>query len=167
MIGDDMLWGGERTREVDLTGKVAIVTGSGCGLGLAYAKQLALAGAQVLVNDVDAEVAEAAVALKPYIDAGRDGGVMPPFARRALGFGTAQDAAGLVAFLASDAAAEITGQAIGIGGDRLSLWSHPEQIVAAYADGGWTPDAIAEVWPTVFAPKTQTVGEQLPEPTAT
>lgn len=301
---------------MNLEGKVAIVTGSGRGLGLAYAKRLAVAGAQVLVNDIDAEVANEAVneiraaggiavaevaaigsseaaqqlidravnefggvdilvsnagvlrdkvlwkmtdddfdsviavhlrgtfacaraaairmreqgrggrliligspagqrgnfgqtnysaakaaivgmtrtwamelsraaitvnavvpvaatamtetipALKHYVDMARQGDPMPPFARRALGFGTAEDAAGLVAFLASDAAGEITGQAIGIGGDRLSLWSHPEQIVAAYADGGWTADAIAEAWPTVFEPRLQSVGEQLPEPAA-
>jgi NAD(P)-dependent dehydrogenase (short-subunit alcohol dehydrogenase family) len=47
---------------VDLTGKVAVVTGSGRGLGLAYATELARRGAAVVVNDVEAAVAEAAVA---------------------------------------------------------------------------------------------------------
>ena len=45
---------------MDLNGKVAIVTGSGRGLGLAYARGLAAAGARVVVNDVDAGTAEAA-----------------------------------------------------------------------------------------------------------
>jgi NAD(P)-dependent dehydrogenase (short-subunit alcohol dehydrogenase family) len=91
---------------------------------------------------------------------------MPPFARKALAFGAPEDAAGLVAFLASDAAAGITGQAIGVGGDRLSLWSHPQQVAAAYADGGWSADAIAEAWPTTLGAEPQTVGENLPEPPA-
>ncbi|MER6926390.1 SDR family NAD(P)-dependent oxidoreductase, partial [Streptomyces spiralis] len=46
---------------MDLSGKVAVVTGSGRGLGLAYARALAAAGASVVVNDVDAEASEAAV----------------------------------------------------------------------------------------------------------
>ncbi|MEU6644889.1 SDR family NAD(P)-dependent oxidoreductase [Saccharomonospora sp. NPDC046836] len=299
---------------MDLSGKVAIVTGSGRGLGLAYAKELAAAGARVVVNDVDAETAEAAAkeigaaggtavaevaavgsteaaealvsravtefgrldvlvtnagvlrdrvlwkmsdddfdtvinvhlrgtftcaraavqhmreqgeggrlilvgspagqrgnfgqtnysaakagiaafartwsmelaragitvnaiipvaatamtetipALKGYVDALRNGEPMPPFARKALAFGSPEDAAGLVAFLASDAAAEVTGQAIGIGGDRLSLWSHPQQVAAAYADGGWSADAIAQVWSTTVGAEPQSVGEKLPEP---
>jgi NAD(P)-dependent dehydrogenase (short-subunit alcohol dehydrogenase family) len=98
-------------------------------------------------------------ALKPYVDALRAGEPMPPFARRALAFGAPEDAAGLVAFLASDAAADVTGQAIGIGGDRLSLWSHPKQVATAYAEGGWSADAIAEAWPATVGAEPQTVGE--------
>ena len=46
---------------MSLSGKVAIVTGSGRGLGLAYARELARQGAAVVINDVDAEVAAEAV----------------------------------------------------------------------------------------------------------
>ncbi|HEU4895260.1 MAG TPA: SDR family NAD(P)-dependent oxidoreductase, partial [Acidimicrobiia bacterium] len=45
---------------MDISGKVAIVTGSGQGLGLAYASALSAAGAAVVVNDVDDERAGAA-----------------------------------------------------------------------------------------------------------
>jgi NAD(P)-dependent dehydrogenase (short-subunit alcohol dehydrogenase family) len=47
---------------MDITGKVAVVTGSGQGLGLAYASALAASGAAVVVNDVDDERAGAAAA---------------------------------------------------------------------------------------------------------
>jgi NAD(P)-dependent dehydrogenase (short-subunit alcohol dehydrogenase family) len=46
---------------VNLSGKVAVVTGSGRGLGPAYATELARSGAAVGINDVDAVAAEAAV----------------------------------------------------------------------------------------------------------
>src|SRR4051795_6998927 len=46
---------------MSLAGKVAVVTGSGRGLGLAYATELARRGAAVVINDVDAEFARAAV----------------------------------------------------------------------------------------------------------
>ena len=40
-------------QHMDITGKVAVVTGAGQGLGLAYAIALAEAGAAVVVNDVE------------------------------------------------------------------------------------------------------------------
>lgn len=127
-----------------------------------------LARADITVNAIIPVAATAMTetipALKGYVDALRAGEPMPPFARRALAFGSPEDAAGLVAFLASDAAGEITGQCVGIGGDRLSLWSHPQHVAAAYANGGWSADAIDEAWPTTLGTQLQTVGEQLPEP---
>ena len=45
-----------------LNGKVAIVTGGGRGIGAATAARLAAEGAAVVVNDIDAEPAEATVA---------------------------------------------------------------------------------------------------------
>lgn len=47
---------------MSLQGKVAIVTGSGRGLGLAYAQELARQGASVIINDVDDATAAEAVA---------------------------------------------------------------------------------------------------------
>ncbi|WP_306311870.1 SDR family NAD(P)-dependent oxidoreductase [Streptomyces hydrogenans] len=298
---------------VDLTGKVAVVTGSGRGLGLAYARSLAAAGAAVVVNDVDAEAAAAAVkeiteaggravaevvpvgsteaaealvgravdsfgridtmvtnagvlrdrvlwkmtdedfdtvvqvhlrgtftcvraavermreqgdggrivvagspagqrgnfgqtnyaaakagiaamvrtwamelgragitanavipvaatamtktipVFAPHIEAlEQDGTPFPDSLRKGEGFGTAEDVAGLVAFLASDASAGVTGQCIGIGGDKLALWSHPQEIAVAYADGGWSADAIAAAWPVSVGRAPETYGIPAP-----
>jgi NAD(P)-dependent dehydrogenase (short-subunit alcohol dehydrogenase family) len=102
--------------------------------------------------------------LAPYVTALRDGDPLPPFARRELGFGSPDDAAGLVAFLASDAAAGVTGQAVGIGGDRLALWSHPAEIAVEFADGGWSAEAVAAAWPGTFAPHQQPFGQHVPAP---
>jgi 3-oxoacyl-[acyl-carrier protein] reductase len=138
-------------------------------VGMVRTWALELARAQITVNAIVPVAAtpmtETIPFLKPYIDALQAGEPLPPFARQELGFGSPEDAAGLVAFLASDAAAGITGQAIGIGGDRLALWSHPHELVVELAEGtGWSPDAIANIWAERFAPAQQRVGQQFPEP---
>jgi 3-oxoacyl-[acyl-carrier protein] reductase len=89
---------------------------------------------------------------------GRD--EFPPEVRREHALGTPDDCAPLVVYLASDAAAGVTGQALGIGGDRLSLYSHPSEIAHELRDGGWTADAIAEA---VAAFEAQPFGVRLPE----
>ena len=71
------------------------------------------------------EMTKTIPAFEPLIEESRPASRCPAWLRRDEGLGTAEDAAGLVVFLASDAARGITGQAIGIGGDRLALWSHP------------------------------------------
>ena len=43
----------------NLAGKTALVTGAGRGIGAACAAKLAAAGARVMINDIDADVAEA------------------------------------------------------------------------------------------------------------
>ena len=47
---------------VSLDGKVAVVTGAGRGIGLAIARRLTEAGANVLLGDVDVPAAEASAA---------------------------------------------------------------------------------------------------------
>lgn len=138
-------------------------------VGMVRTWSMELARANITVNAVIPVAAtgmtETMPFLKPYVDALAAGEPIPQFARQELGFGAPEDAAGLVAFLASDDAAGITGQAIGIGGDRLALWTHPVEAVVEFADGtGWSADAIAKAWPASFADSQQSVGQQLPEP---
>jgi NAD(P)-dependent dehydrogenase (short-subunit alcohol dehydrogenase family) len=87
---------------------------------------------------------------------------LPAALRQGEGLGTPQDAAGLVVFLASAAAAGVTGQCIGIGGDKLALWSHPEEVAVAYAVGGWTADALAAAYPVSVGRHRQPVGIPAP-----
>jgi NAD(P)-dependent dehydrogenase (short-subunit alcohol dehydrogenase family) len=138
-------------------------------VGMVRTWSLELARAGVTVNAVIPVAATAMTEtvpfLRPYVEALAAGQPLPPYARRELGFGPPQDAAGLVVFLASDESAGITGQAIGIGGDRLALWTHPAEVAVAFADGdGWSADAIAEAWPSSFAPHQQSAGQNFPEP---
>ena len=125
-----------------------------------------LARANITVNAVVPVAATAMTetipALAPYVAAHRDGEGFPDFLRKGEGFGTAEDCAALVAFLASAAAREITGQCVGIGGDRLALWSHPREVAVAFADGGWTPEAIATAWPSTVGREPESVGIPAP-----
>ncbi|RYY97923.1 MAG: SDR family oxidoreductase [Comamonadaceae bacterium] len=94
--------------------------------------------------------------LAQYADQVARGEGLPAEVRQG-GLGLPEDVAPLLVFLASQQARHITGQCIGIGGDKLSLWSHPGEIRAAYSDGGWSADQIARVWRT-------SIGANLPRP---
>jgi len=48
------------------------------------------------------------------------------------------------AFLASDAATDVTGVTVYAGGDRVAIYSDPEPVRQAIRPGGWTPEALAE-----------------------
>jgi NAD(P)-dependent dehydrogenase (short-subunit alcohol dehydrogenase family) len=138
-------------------------------VGMARTLSLELAKAKITANAVipiaATPMTETIPAFAPYIQAWRERGEpLPSWLRKAEGFGTPEDAAALVVFLASDAAADVTGQAIGIGGDRLSLWSHPKEAAVAFADNGWTPDAIAETWASSIGRQPESVG--IPPPKA-
>jgi 3-oxoacyl-[acyl-carrier protein] reductase len=96
-------------------------------------------------------------------EAERTGDPLPDWLRKDEGLGTVEDVAGLVVYLASDASAGVTGQAIGIGGDKLALWSHPQEKAVAYADGGWSADAIAASWDTGVGAEPETYGIPAPK----
>ncbi|RXZ67727.1 SDR family oxidoreductase [Agromyces albus] len=135
-------------------------------VGMVRTWALELKRAGITANAVIPVAATAMTATVPYfaaaVEADAKGEPMPAFFRHDLGFGTSDDVAGLIAYLASDAAAGVTGQALGVGGDRLQLWSHPEPVVTAYREGGWTYDALAADFDTEFGGELQSVGESFP-----
>lgn len=126
-----------------------------------------LARADITVNAVlptaATRMAAAIPLFAPYVEGLGRGEPIPPVVRRAGAFGPPEDAAGLVVFLASPAARRITGQCIGVGGDRISLWSVPQEIALAYHDGGWSADDLAEAFEPAFAANLQRFGIRLPD----
>jgi NAD(P)-dependent dehydrogenase (short-subunit alcohol dehydrogenase family) len=88
---------------------------------------------------------------------------LPAEVRSKHALGMPEDCAPLVVWLASDAAADITGQAIGLGGDVLTLYSHPGEARVELRDDGWTVEAIDDAWRDHLAPLSQPSGIVLPE----
>ena len=128
---------------------------------------LELARASITVNAIVPTAWTAMTATipiyKPLVARVAAGEPLPPAVRREHAIGMPEDCAGLVVFLASEGAAGITGQAIGVGGDRLCLYSHPAEIVTELRDGGWDAEAIAAIWPARFAAQLQPSGIKLPK----
>jgi 3-oxoacyl-[acyl-carrier protein] reductase len=130
-----------------------------------WAMELAKAGI-----DVNAVVPVAATEMTKTIpafaaaieDYEQKGTPLPEWMRKEEGLGTIADVASLIVFLSSDASRGITGQAIGIGGDRLSLWSHPQEKAVALRDGGWSAEEIAAQWATGVGAEPETYGIPMP-----
>jgi NAD(P)-dependent dehydrogenase (short-subunit alcohol dehydrogenase family) len=91
---------------------------------------------------------------------------IPARFRRDNALGTPEDVAPLIVWLASEASGGVTGQAIGIGGDKLTLYSHPAALDAAYSTGGWDAAGIDDVWRTRFAALAQPSGPPTREQSA-
>jgi len=53
----------------------------------------------------------------------------------------------VAAFLASDAAKDVTGQVFGVRGKEIMLFSHERPIMRVHHDEGWTPERLAEMFP--------------------
>lgn len=135
-------------------------------VGMVRTWALELKKAGITANAVIPVAATAMTATIPYfaaaIEAEEAGEPMPAFFRHDLGFGTAKDVSGLVSFLASDEAAGVTGQAIGIGGDRIQVWSHPEAVLTEYHEGGWDAESLNENFAATLQGNLQSVGEKFP-----
>jgi NAD(P)-dependent dehydrogenase (short-subunit alcohol dehydrogenase family) len=126
---------------------------------------LELARSQITVNAIVPTAWTAMTAgipayapLAERIEAGEP---LPRALRHDHAIGRPEDCAPLAVFLASAAGAAVSGQAIGIGGDKLSLYSHPHELVTSYRDGGWTVEAIASEWNEAFAGSLQGYGIEL------
>jgi NAD(P)-dependent dehydrogenase (short-subunit alcohol dehydrogenase family) len=98
----------------------------------------------------------------PLIERVEAGEPLPHAVRHDHAIGMPEECAPLIVFLASDAAAGVTGQAIGIGGDKLTLYSHPAELEVAYEQGGWSAEQIATAWQRTFAAHAQPSGVELP-----
>ncbi|HTW13177.1 MAG TPA: SDR family NAD(P)-dependent oxidoreductase [Solirubrobacteraceae bacterium] len=130
-----------------------------------WSMELARAGITVnaVVPTAWTQMTETIPIYAPLVELAAQGQPMPPQVRREHALGSAEDCASLVVFLASDAAAGVTGQAIGIGGDRLTLYSHAAELTHADRDGGWDAEAIAQYWQSDLAQLAQPSGITLPE----
>jgi NAD(P)-dependent dehydrogenase (short-subunit alcohol dehydrogenase family) len=70
-----------------------------------------------------------------------------PGERRGLATAAPPEAIGpVVAFLASDRAAHITGQVVGVRGPEVTIFSHPAPLRTATNAIPWTPEALADAW---------------------
>src|SRR5258706_11172257 len=103
----------------------------------AFARTWAIecAKARITVNAIApiamTQMVESIPAMAPFVAAIQRGEPLPDRMRKGMGMGLPEDVVPLLIFLASDEAKNITGQCIGIGGDKLSLWSHPQEIRVA------------------------------------
>ncbi|MFC0645624.1 SDR family NAD(P)-dependent oxidoreductase [Cellulomonas phragmiteti] len=135
-------------------------------VAMARTWSLELARAGITVNAVVPTAITAMTATIPVyaeVAAAYDRGEpLPRVVRQEHALGGPEDVAPLVVWLASDASAGVTGQAIGIGGDKLSLYSVPQEVGVTYREGGWSAEAIGEAWQSTLAPHRQPSGITLP-----
>lgn len=135
-------------------------------VGMVRTWALEMKRAGVMVNAVIPVAATAMTKTVPFfqkaVEADERGEAMPSFFRHDLGFGTADDVAGMIAFLSSPEAEGITGQAIGVGGDRLQVWSHPEPVATEYHEGGWDYATMQTQGAELVKGNLQEVGEKMP-----
>ena len=134
------------------------------GMARTWAVELQRAGVAVnaIIPTALTRMTETMPSLAGYVEALNRGEPLPDHLRAEQGIGTPEDIAPLVSFLASPVARDITGQCLGIGGDRLSIWSHPQELSAVTRSGGWTASSIAQVWADLSKDRLQSFGVKLP-----
>jgi NAD(P)-dependent dehydrogenase (short-subunit alcohol dehydrogenase family) len=131
-------------------------------VAMARTLSLELGRAEVTVNAVIPTAMTAMTGTMPiYADAWEKfqaGEALPRVIRQEHALGSPDDVAPLIVWLASDRSVGVTGQAIGLGGDRLTLYAHPSALATRDAEGGWTADGIADLWDAELAPSAQPSG---------
>lgn len=135
-------------------------------VAMARTWSLELARANVTVNAVIPIALTGMTATIPIYkdiaEASEKGLPLPRAVRQQHALGTPEDVAPLIVWLASDASASVTGQAIGIGGDKLSIYTHPEESFLEYHEGGWSAEDIDRQWKPLFAAHLASSGITLP-----
>jgi 3-oxoacyl-[acyl-carrier protein] reductase len=131
-----------------------------------WAMELGRSGVTVncIIPTAATEMTKTIPAFAPYIEAWEvDGTPLPEWLRRDQALGSVDDVAPLVVFLVSDESSEITGQTIGLGGERLAIWSYPDEVATVFRDGGWDADGIASEFADHLGALTQSYGIAMPD----
>lgn len=129
-------------------GQTAYSASKAAILGLVRTWAVELERQRVTVNAIVPTALTRMVATMPGMAehvAGVERGEPVAPALRRNGLGTPDDVAALVVWLASEAAASVTGQCLGAGGDRLAIWAHPTEVLSMLREGGWTVEAVGDV----------------------
>ncbi len=114
-------------------------------LGLTYSCAVALQKYGITVNAI---MPGAATRMTDSIPAGRMPGVTGAATSESVE-GTPRDPANvapIIVYLASDAAAEVTGQCFGASGYRITRYTHIKTERVIYSDGPWDIDRLFEIF---------------------
>lgn len=143
-------------------GQTAYAASKAGVVAMARTWSLELARAGVTVNAVIPTAMSAMTGTMPiyaeHYERFLAGEPLPPVIRRDHALGSPDDVAPLIVWLSSDRAAGVTGQAIGLGGDRLTLYAHPTVLTTRDSDGGWSAGSLADVWDAELAGSAQPSG---------
>ncbi|HEV7957090.1 MAG: short-chain dehydrogenase/reductase [Microbacteriaceae bacterium] len=131
-------------------GQTAYAAAKAGVVAMARTWSLELARANVTVNAVIPTAMTAMTGTMPiyaeHYERFLAGEPLPRVIRQEHALGAPDDVAPLVVWLASERSAGVTGQAIGLGGDRLTLYAHPAVLAVRDTEGGWTAEGIASAW---------------------